>query len=136
MFIAVLQSFLLVSVFGGVGSEKYSLSAAHDAQVTLNHLGCMFLITSDQFAISAFAMILMIPSAFPVYQREVNNRMFRPSCYFWANTFSSLCTYMVYPILVSLFIFWFLEFQDSSFGAFLAWMGVLFFMAFAGICAG
>jgi len=104
--------------------------------VTLNHLGCTFLITSDQFIITSFAMILMVPSAFPVYQREVNNRMYKPSAYFWANTISSILSYMLYPILVSLLTFWFLDFADSSFLAFLEWLGVLSYSAFAGLCFG
>ena len=77
-----------------------------------------------------------MPEALPVYQREINNRMYGPSAYFWASVLSSVCSNLVYPVLLSSLTFYFLDFDNSSIWAFLSWFGILFYAAFAGICFG
>ena len=101
-----------------------------------NWLGLVFLASSDQFIICAFAMVLLIPLAFPVFKREIGSRMYTVAPYFWATTASNVCTNFFYPVLVSTLTFWFYGYPDHSFGAYLLFFLVELSSALMGICFG
>jgi len=135
--LGVIQSFFIASLFGGIGSEPLNLrKRAEFVSGVTNILGLVFLATSDQFIICAFGMILLLPMAYPVYRREMGSRMYSATAYFFASTLSNICVYAFYPLLVSCFTFYFYEFEDDSFGAFMLWLSIQFVMAVAGICFG
>ena len=77
-----------------------------------------------------------MPEALPVYQREINNRMYKPSAYFWGSILANISSLLIYPILVASITFYFLGFNDSSVEALLAWNGVILLSSFAGVCFG
>ena len=124
--LGLIQSFLLIMLFGGVGDEKIdSMEALNDSQgIILDWLGMVFLAASDQFVICSFAMCLMIPMAYPVFQREMGSHMYSPSAYFVANTCSNILVNMFYPFLVSGITFWFYGYPITNFGGFLCFLAV------------
>ena len=81
-------------------------------------------------------MVLMIPSNYPVYRREMGSHMYSATSYFTAATFSNIATNIFYPILVSLLTFFFYDFKISDFGGFMAFFSVEASAALAGICYG
>lgn len=108
VFLSIFQAFLLSTIFGGVGSEDLGINFQKDVSICTNYLGFSFLITSDQFIICAFAMIMQIPQSYPVYMRETKNRMYRPTVYYFANLLSAICCHFFYPLFVSLGSFYFI----------------------------
>ena len=74
--------------------------------------------------ICAFAMVLIIPMAYPVYRREMGSHMYSASAYFFAATLSAVCINIFYPLLVSILTFWFYGFPDESFSGFLCFFGI------------
>ena len=96
----------------------------------------VFLASSDQFIICAFAMVLMIPLAFPVYRREMGSHMYSASAYFISATASNICVNMFYPLLVSLLTFWFYGFPISTIEGFSYFFLIEASGALAGICFG
>lgn len=99
-------------------------------------MGLSFLITSDQYTIVAFGMVLLIPSAQPVYSREVKSRMYSPTAYYFASTLSSITVYCMYPILVSALTFYPLDFTEGSITDMLQWMSIMIMMALVGLTVG
>ena len=96
----------------------------------------VFLASSDQFIICAFAMVLMIPLAFPVFQREMGSHMYSASAYFISATASNICINMFYPLLVSLLTFWSYGFPISNFEGFMCFLLIEASGALAGLCFG
>ena len=96
----------------------------------------VFLASSDQFIICAFAMVHMIPLAFPVFQREMGSHMYSATSYFIAATLSNICINIFYPLLVSLLTFFFYGFPVSNFEGFLCFFLIETTAAMAGICFG
>ena len=142
--LGVAQSFMLVVLYHGCGAEEpesnpyfqYKAWKSEGEKIIGNWLGLVFLATTDQFIICTFAMVLMIPSNYPVYRREMGSHMYSASSYFTAATFSNIATNIFYPILVSLLTFFFYDYPISDFGGFLAFFAVEASAALAGICYG
>jgi len=137
--LGLIQSFLLVCLFGGVGAETIDIIFVKNdkgipipmvdpncnvPQIISNWLGTVFLAVSDQFIICAFAMILMIPINFTIYKREMGSHMYSSHAYFMAAILSNVCVNIFYPVLVSLLTFWFYEFPISNFGGFMCFLSV------------
>ena len=141
--LGVAQSFMLVVLYHGVGDATLSPTAylpkerrSEAEQIVTNWLGLIFLATTDQFIICAFAMVLMIPSNYPVYRREMGSHMYTAPSYFAAATMSNIATNIFYPVLVSLMTFFFYGYPISDFGGFMAFFAVEASAALAGICYG
>ena len=119
--LGLIQSFLLIMLFGGVGDAR--LITFEDLQiqesVIFNWLGMVFLASSDQFIICAFAMVLMIPMAFPIYRREMGSHMYSATAYFISATAANICVNIFYPLLVSLLTFFFYGYPISTFEGFM-----------------
>ena len=79
----------------------------------------VFLASSDQFIICAFAMVLMIPMAFPIYRREMGSHMYSATAYFISATAANICVNIFYPLLVSLLTFFFYGYPISTFEGFM-----------------
>lgn len=128
--LGLIQSFLQVSMFHDVVS-KSPLIPEH----LQNLLGYVFLTTSDQFIMTSFGMILLIPSAYPVYRREIGSRLYSPTAYFIAQTLSNTTIYVFYPLLVTLLTYFFAGFPLTAVG-FFQWLAIMTTMALCGICFG
>lgn len=131
-----IQSFLLSSLYHGVGDSKLNYDVSHDRFVITNFIGLVFLSLSDQFIIVAFGMVLLIPLAFPVYKREMGSHMYSATAYYFASTLSNICTYFFYPLLVSILTFPFYKFRVGDFEGYMYWLLISSLMAFAGLCYG
>ena len=133
----LIQSFLLICLFGGVGDVELNLKNIENYRgVITNWLGMVFLAASDQFCICSFSMILLIPMAFPIYKRELGSRMYTPSPYFFASITANTCTQIFYPIMVSTLTFWFYGYPITTFGGFFCFFLVEASAAMTGLCFG
>ena len=129
------QSAILLSMYSGIGNvDLYKVKNMEET--VFNWLGCVFLVTSDQFIICAFAMVLMIPMAFPVYRREIGSHMYSPSAYFWAATLSNVLIHIFYPLLVSLLTFFFYGFPIEGIEGFIYFFMIEVVAALCGISFG
>ena len=81
-------------------------------------------------------MVLLIPTAYPVFKREMGSRMYSASAYFWAATASNICANIFYPLLVSTLTFWFYGYPIDTFGGFILFFLVEASAAMMGICFG
>jgi len=132
-------------LYGGVGNvsiedfkpitSKGEIEAEMKKDI-YNWLGLVFLASSDQFIICAFAMVLLIPMAFPIFKREMGSRMYTAGPYFWASTTSNICINIFYPVLVSFLTFWFYKYPEDSFGDFMLFFLIEVSGALCGICFG
>jgi hypothetical protein len=91
---------------------------------------------SDEFAILSYAAILFIPLIKPLYRREMNSRLYRVTPYYWATMLANYLTFMVYPIIMSLVTYPFVNFEDSDFGLYLEWLVLLVGLSFSGFTFG
>ena len=98
----------------------------------MNMLGLAFLIGSDSFITMSFSQVLQIPVQRSIFMREVNNRMYSTTAYYLASCAAAIVTFFLYPLMTALVSFFFFDFDDSSFVAFLIWLGILVLTAFAG----
>ena len=60
---------------------------------------------------------------YPVFTREISNKMYSASTFYLAVQTSTLLTHIQYPILECGISFFFFEFKDSSFTNFCAYVG-------------
>ena len=81
-------------------------------------------------------MVLMIPLAWPVFQREMGSHMYSASAYFISATASNICINMFYPLLVSLLTFFFYGYPISNFEGFMYFLLIEATAALAGLCFG
>ena len=65
----------------------------------------VFLTMSDAFLMCAIACILQIPLALPVFKREQGSRMYTPAAYYIAGLLANICSFIFYPVMVSLITF-------------------------------
>ena len=109
---------------------------AKNGQVQSNWIGVVFYVATDQFISMSMAQVMQIPNFRPVYIREQANKMYSPSSYFLSGFLITSFQLMFYPVLVGLITFWFIDFNDSSFGNLMSYVLVLFLVAFAGSAFG
>lgn len=81
-------------------------------------------------------MVLLIPSAYPVFKREMGSHMYSSTAYFVASTMSNVLVNIFYPILVSLLSFWWYGYPVSNFYGFLCFLLIMMTSAMCGICFG
>ena len=78
------------------------------------------------------AQCLHIPKSRPIFTRELSSRMYGVSAYYLAFFTSTVSLTTLYPVIVTLTAFYWFGLDDSSFGAMLAWMGIMTATALAG----
>ena len=88
----------------------------------MNMLGLAFQAASDQFIMMSMAQLLQIPIARPVFEREVGNRMYSPSAYYFAHVASSFFIFLLYPIFTTLISYWFFGFEPATWPQLFDWM--------------
>lgn len=133
VFMGFFQGLIQASIFSGVGGENFSrFDPVGNQQVSGNFIGLCFLVGQDQFTTCSFAQVLSIPLARPIFMREVSNRMYSASAYYLATSTSSVCMFILYPLISTLTSFYFFDMDNNSFGAMLEWMFILVLTALAG----
>ena len=80
----------------------------------------------------SFAQVMQIPVARPIFLREVSNRMYGPTSYYFASCTASVITFFLYPIISSFVSFPFFGFHESSFTDLLHWAFIMNLIGMAG----
>ena len=75
---------------------------------------------------------MQIPVARPIFLREVSNRMYGPTSYYFASCTASVITFFLYPIISSFVSFPFFGFNESSFTDLLHWAFIMNLIGMAG----
>ena len=71
-----------------------------------NVRGSLFFITMNIAFNAIQNVILIFPDERPVFLREVNNNMYKPSPYFWAKIFSELPFSVLTPIIFGVIVYY------------------------------
>lgn len=140
---AVVNTFMLISVFAGVGKKSIgtpeSTTAANaeeviaeNARVTQSWIGVINYAATDQFLTLSMAQVLVLPKQKMIFRRERSNKMYTATTFFLAMWVLSTLLATLYPILSSALAFGSLGFADSSAANFFCWFGVLLLQALAG----
>ena len=80
----------------------------------------------------SFAQVLQIPVARPIFLREVSNRMYGTTSYYFAACTASVITFCLYPIISSCVSFPYFGFEASSFTDLLHWVFIMSLIGLAG----
>ena len=75
---------------------------------------------------------MQIPVARPIFLREVSNRMYSTTSYYFAYLTASVLTFIPYPIISSFVSFPAFGFRQSSFSDLLHWAFIMLLVALAG----
>ena len=120
--------------------QLYSLILAENKQSIIvyiaNWLGLVTLMSSDQFIMCGFAIVVSVAQSYPIFRRENASRMYTTAPYFLANTCSNVSINIIYPTLVSLMSFWFFKYPDGGFGGFMLFYMINLISAVMGLCYG
>jgi ABC-type transport system involved in multi-copper enzyme maturation permease subunit len=72
----------------------------------------------------------------PIFNREVQNHMYRASSYYIATILTSTLSFLFYPLIVSLVSFWMFGLDHHGWGAFSYWTLTLTLTATCGFSFG
>ena len=75
---------------------------------------------------------MQIPIARPIFLREVSNRMYSTTSYYFAYVTASVLTFIPYPIISSFVSFPAFGFRQSSFSDLLHWAFIMLLVSLAG----
>lgn len=104
--VAAMNSFLWASIYWKIGDDKFKIIGSDNRELVINLLGMSFLIIQDGFIETSFGQVLQIPQAYPVFKREVSGKMYSPLAYYLAKQFVSIMSFLIYPLLLTLFGYW------------------------------
>jgi hypothetical protein len=79
-----------------------------------NWIGFSFYITTDFFVQALMSQVVPLPTRAPVYRKERLSGMYSPHSYYLSLWLAMNLILVAYPILVSLFTFYFIGFEDDS----------------------
>jgi hypothetical protein len=71
-----------------------------------NWVGVATILQNNLYFYGATTCIIQMPLWVPVLRRELMNRMYSPSMYYWARVTSGIIFQFIYPLLVSFCLFW------------------------------
>ena len=75
---------------------------------------------------------MQIPVARPIFLREVSNKMYSTTSYYFACVTASVMMFILYPIISSSVSFFAFGFDQSSFSDLLHWISIMMLIALAG----
>lgn len=79
-----------------------------------NWIGLSFLLSNNLMFPSIMVVIIQMPLQVPVFKRELMNKMYTPTVYFFARVLSGMALQIFYPILMTLIVFWGLKCDTSA----------------------
>ena len=91
-------------------------------------MGISTIIVNNSFYYGIFVSILQMPIWVPVMKRELMNKMYTTTTYYWGRVTSCILFQLVYPVLISSISFWFIG-ADITFVNF-----IMFVMNAVGVC--
>lgn len=74
-------------------------------------VGVSTIMNNNLFFYGIFVSILQMPLWVPIMKRELMNRMYSTTTYFYGRVASCIFFQLVYPLLITLICFWFLGIQ-------------------------
>jgi len=63
---------------------------------------------------SLMLVIIQMPLQVPVFKRELMNKMYSPTIYYFGRVASGMLIQVFYPIILNLILFWGLGISDSA----------------------
>ena len=113
--LSTFTSFLIISIFGGIGESEIDFSDRTKTQKTFkNWIGFASYITNDMFAASLFSNIISIPEFAPVFKRELASGLYSVHMYYFGNWVCKMMTLGFYPAMLISIFFYPLKLVDSS----------------------
>eukprot|EP00347_Sterkiella_histriomuscorum_P018132 403346668 len=79
-----------------------------------NWVGLSFLLSNNLMFPAIMVVIIQMPLQVPVFKRELMNKMYTPTIYFFARVFSGMLLQIFYPILMTLIVYWGLKIDESA----------------------
>ena len=126
---AIINSTYLSIVFGACFFMSGDVSRFDSEQKAYSSwMGIATLICNNSFYYGIFVSILQMPTWVPVMKRELMNRMYSTSTYYWGRVTSCIIFQLVYPVLISSITFWFIGI-DLTF-----WNFLMFVLNAVGVC--
>lgn len=121
-------------MFHDVAASQFSYKDADlNRKSMMNMLGLAFLAASDQFIMLSMAQVLAIPLARPIFEREVGNRMYSVSAYYFAHILGGFMIFMLYPTFTALISYWSFGFVEADWYGCFDWMYALALQASVGV---
>ena len=116
---AIIMGLVTLSIFYKAGDFYHAKTAG---QAFGNFVGMSFA-TSNNFLFPAVsAVVLQMPLQVPVFKREVMNRMYSPTVYYFARILSGILVQLFYPTALVLILFFGLGITISVENFFLFWI--------------
>lgn len=134
--LGVFNGFLYVTLFWNIDAYEISLDTAANISWLQNLVGFCFFLGSDQIIEMSFGQVMIVPLVFPVYKREVSNHMYKPTPFFFARVLISTMTFVLYPLMVTMTVFWFLGMPVVGLHGWLTFWGILSLTALVGSALG
>ena len=114
----------MLALFYGVGDlsgldeyiEKRDIKGAESyyRKAIGNWVGLSFLLANNLMFPSIMVVIIQMPLQVPVFKRELMNKMYTPTIYFFARIFSGMVLQIFYPIIMTLIVYWGLKIDNSA----------------------
>lgn len=148
---AATNSFMIASVFGGVGSQNIKTPVpdwwigydandpdftAHNQRVGMNWIGAINFVATDAFISMSMAMVMIVPELRPVYERERANRMYSAATQYLVVQFAGMLVFAIYPVITATLSFHYLKIADQSWENFAHWLTIAMLQSFAGMSFG
>ena len=80
----------------------------------------------------SYSMVVTVPACRAMFMRDYQNKMYSVSAFYLALCSAVLCSYMIYPVVVTLVTFHRYDFKHESFGDMITWMEIMMLQAMAG----
>lgn len=88
-----------------------------------NWIGISFLMANNLMFPSLMVVIIQMPLQVPVFKRELMNKMYTPTVYFFGRILSGITLQMAYPVILVLIVYFGLGIDNSA-GNFFLWFSL------------
>lgn len=121
VFNAIFIGLLTLALFYGSGdlSDVYNIKdeeekASFFYRGLANWVGISFLMANNLMFPSLMVVIIQMPLQVPVFKRELMNKMYTPTVYFFGRILSGITLQIIYPIILVLIVYFGLKIDDSA----------------------
>ena len=133
---AIINSLFLSVCFSAIfyHSAQFSEDRTFDRQ-RANWIGVPGIITNNITYYGIFVCILQMPMWVPIMKRELMNKMYSPTTYYFGRILSGLMFQLAYPAIISILSFWFYGIHLTAANFFMFFFNALG-MTLNGCCIG
>lgn len=97
----------------------------HNRKITSNLMGLCFLTIQDTMINIIMGLVMQVPKGLLVLRREVANKMYSPTVYYFSEVTVCILTFRWYPIALTSLSIWFYGLQVMDFAGWCEWLGVI-----------